>query len=133
MPPKKKEEEIDINTLPPWQNLKFMILFNCAKRYGDLIKNFLNDRPRDFQRNITRTDVINFAKEKQMYIDPATMTDKQKKDKTLADIPQELTPAILAKAFMGLLYDFDIKGRVVRLEIDHSSHFCLGEERKDRR
>lgn len=112
---KKKDEEIDINLLPPWMNLKTMLLFNCPKNKADLVNKFLQDRPREYQKQISKTDVINLAKEKQMYIDPLTMTDKQKKDKTLADIPTELTPEILAKAFSLLLFDLDIQGRKVIL------------------
>lgn len=35
---------------------------------------------KSFQKNITRENIINFAKEKGMYVDPSALTDKQKKD-----------------------------------------------------
>jgi hypothetical protein len=114
MPPKKKqEEEIDINTLPPWQALICSLNFETKKSRADKFLQRLHTQF-SFQKNISRNDIINFAKDKGMYTDPATLTDKQKKDpKFMADIQMELTPAIMGKAFYQLIWDLNLHGRKV--------------------
>ncbi len=62
-----------------------------------------------------RDEVIKFAGEKGLYVDPATLTEKQKKDtKFMAEINLELTPKVFAKAFEQYLFDLNIKARKVR-------------------
>ena len=114
MPPKKKDEEIDLSTLPPWMPVLCLLNYQLPKVRAAALTDILVNRPKDYQRNITRAEIINFAKEKGMYLDPTTINDKQKKDKAAADIPTVLTPQILAKAFQGFLFDLNIQGRKVR-------------------
>ncbi|EGR30654.1 hypothetical protein IMG5_126590 [Ichthyophthirius multifiliis] len=130
MGPKKKEEEIDLQTLPPWQSLNCMIKFQGKKERMQILINNLLTQPKSFQRNITREEIIEFAKEKGLYTDPNTLNEKQKKDtKFLESTNLELTPKVLAEAFNALKYDLDIKGRKIKkLNID-----ALNEANEDKK
>lgn len=58
--------------------------------------------------------MLDHAKEKNIYIDPATLTDKQKKDaKFMESINTELTAEVVAKAVKSLLSTLSVKVRLV--------------------
>lgn len=76
MPPKK--DEIDVNALPPLKHLCVGVRIESAKGRAAKLNNLLKEC-KSFQKNITRDEIIAFCKEKQLYVDPATLTDKQKK------------------------------------------------------
>ena len=115
MPPKKIEkEEIDISTLPPWQSILVTFAFLQKKGRAEKIIDLLLNKPKSFQKNISRIDIINFAKEKGLYVDPNNLTEKQKKDaKIMAELPLELTSNILAKSLYMMIYDMNINSRKV--------------------
>lgn len=73
MPPKK--EEIDLNALPPLKHLCVSIRIEAAKSRATKLLNLLKSC-KSFQKNIQRDEIIAFCKEKQLYIDPTTLTDK---------------------------------------------------------
>lgn len=53
---------------------------------------------------VTRNDIVEHAKEKGLYVDPNTLTDKQKKDtKFMSEVSTELTGEVLAKATSSLI------------------------------
>jgi hypothetical protein len=63
---------------------------------------------------VRKSEVLDHAKEKNIYIDPNTLTDKQKKDpKFMESINTELTPAVIAKAVQSLLGALTVKARIV--------------------
>ncbi len=67
---------------------------------------------------IKRSEVLDHAKEKNIYIDPSTLTDKQKKDpKFMESVCTELTPAVVAKAVQSLISSLNIKIRMVGLSL----------------
>lgn len=136
MPPKKKDEEVDLSTLPPWLPLKFMVLFNCPKAKAELLKNYMRDKPKEYQKNITRADIVNYGKEKGLYFDPNQVPEKGKKEaKAAADVPTELTPDLLAKIYITMMADLDIQGRKVRSLPKNPCMSCmipLGQKRKIR-
>jgi hypothetical protein len=72
MGPKKgaKDEVIDINTLPPWAALNCIVKYEGHKERGKRFFERLYGRPKSFYKRITREDVLNFAKEKGLYVDP---------------------------------------------------------------
>jgi len=47
---------------------------------------------------VTREDIINSAKDNMLFVDMESLTEKQKKEKGLEELPTVLTPEILAKA-----------------------------------
>lgn len=76
MPPKK--DEIDLNALPPLKHLCVGIRIEAGKARTAKLQNLLKEC-KSFQKNVTRDEIIAFCKERQLYVDPATLTDKQKK------------------------------------------------------
>lgn len=91
MPPKAKDkkEEVSESELP---ELSTMICrLNILTKQPNIEKFLasISKTLRPYYKFITRANIVEFAKEKQLYLDPATMTDKQKKDPALADIPKE--------------------------------------------
>ncbi len=113
MPPKKKDEEIDLSTLPPWLSVVINLKMDISDERQKYIEERLQNLIKESLRIISRDDIVNYAVEKGLYINPEMMTDKQKKDKGTADIPTELTSDILANAFEKLLFDLNIQGRKV--------------------
>lgn len=60
--------------------------------------------------------MLDHAKEKNIYIDPSTLTDKQKKDaKFMESINTELTAEVVAKAVKSLVSTLSVKIRLVLL------------------
>ncbi|EAR91082.3 hypothetical protein TTHERM_00430030 (macronuclear) [Tetrahymena thermophila SB210] len=113
MPPKKqKEEEIDISTLPPWFPVNCVIKCQGKKQRMQNFLNLIKQHPKSFQKNITREEIIEYAKEKGLYTDPNSLNEKQKKDpKLLETLNLELTPLVISKAFIALRQELDLKGR----------------------
>ena len=116
MPPKKqKDDEIDISTLPPWFAVNCVLKCQGKKTRMQSFLNLLKTHPKSFTRNITREEIIEFAKEKGLYTDPNTLNEKQKKDpKTLESLNLELTPTVIAKAFAAFRAEVDLKNRKVK-------------------
>ncbi len=71
----------------------------------------------EFFSVITRADIIEHAKEKGLYLDPENLTEKQKKDKNLADVSQVLTTEIMAKACRLLIEAKNLASRIERKRI----------------
>ena len=117
MPPKKKDEDIDPATLPPWLPVSVRLNLECSKDNATKISDIVNNANFEIKKIISRNDIINYGKEKGMYIDPSQMTEKQKKDKNFAEIPTELTPELLAKMFIAYYNELNLNGRKVH---------CLG-------
>jgi len=62
---------------------------------------------------IKKSEVLDHAKEKNIYIDPSTLTDKQKKDaKFMESINTELTAGVVAKAVQSLISSLVVKARI---------------------
>ncbi|KRX02221.1 hypothetical protein PPERSA_04843 [Pseudocohnilembus persalinus] len=119
MPPKKKqEEEIDISQLPEWFAINCVFKFESKKERADKLIKQISEKPLSFQKNISKNDVIQFATEKGIYVDPNTLTEKQKKDQKVSSfmesVNMELTPEVLAKAFIQFQQDLDIQGRKLK-------------------
>jgi hypothetical protein len=56
---------------------------------------------------------LDHAKEKNIYVDPNTLNDKQKKDpKFMESICTELTPEVIAKATKSLIEHLSVKLRI---------------------
>lgn len=47
---------------------------------------------------VTMEHILESAKNNSLYVDIDNLTEKQKKEKGIDDLPKELTPEILAKA-----------------------------------
>jgi hypothetical protein len=63
---------------------------------------------------IKKSEVLDHAKEKNIYIDPTTLTDKQKKDpKFMESVCTELTPEVMAKAVQSHITALNTKIRIV--------------------
>ena len=116
MPPKKpaKDEEIDLSTLPPWLHIVVCLSLQMKKGRALTILEKLKTAPKSFQKNITREDIVSYAKEKGLYVDLAALSEKQKKDnKYMESITglTELNAKVLAKAFVAMIHELDIQGR----------------------
>lgn len=119
MPPKKKEEEIDLATLPPWTSKNAMVVCSGLKGRSTTILEVLKKEANKYVKFVSRNDIVEHAKEKSMYVDPNTLTDKQKKDtKFMSEVSTELTAEVLAKAAVSLLTNvLNVKYRVVTTNI----------------
>ncbi|EGR34511.1 hypothetical protein IMG5_009200 [Ichthyophthirius multifiliis] len=115
MPPKKKDEEINTQDLPPWISLKVILKYQGKKsRYQNLIQN-LKINPKQFQKSIFVEEILEFAKEKGLYVNPNSLNEKQKKDpKQIESLNTQITPQLLAQSFNQLIQDLDIKGRLAK-------------------
>lgn len=111
---KKKDEEIDVSLLPPWQSVTARLNFECSKDNAEKISELIYNANFEAKRLITRNDIINYGKEKMMYVDPNQLTDKQKKDKNIAEIPTELTPELLAKIYSSFYKEIVLTSRKVQ-------------------
>ena len=80
MGPKKKEEEIDINSLPPCATLNALFLCRGRKERANNLLELLHKTGEKYITKVTKAEVLEHAKEKNIYIDPNSLTDKQKKD-----------------------------------------------------
>lgn len=118
MPPKKnnKDDEVDLASLPPW--LHVVCSFSLHMKFTRAQKLFakLRSTPKSFQKTIHRDDIIAYAKDKGFYVDPNTLSDKQKKDvKFMESIvnSMDMNSKVLAKSFSQMISEFDIQGRKV--------------------
>lgn len=116
MPPKKpaKDEEIDLSTLPPWLHVIVCLSLQMKKGRALSFMEKLKTAPKSFQKNITRDDIVLYAKEKGLYVDLAALSDKQKKDNKFMESIigiTELNAKVLAKAFAAMIHELDIQGR----------------------
>lgn len=114
MPPKKKDEDVDLSTLPPWLHLTAFFSFKAKKSRAAAFTALLKASPRAFQKTISREDIVNFAKEKGLYTDLALLTEKQRKDAKFMDSiagTTELTAKVLVKALGVMVFEMDVAGR----------------------
>lgn len=62
---------------------------------------------------VKKSEVLDHAKEKNIYVDPSTLTDKQKKDpKFMETVNTEFTSEVVAKAVKSLLATLSVKVRL---------------------
>jgi hypothetical protein len=62
---------------------------------------------------VRKSEVLDHAKEKGIYVDPNTLTDKQKKDpKFMESVSTELTAEVVAKAVKSHLAGLTLKARI---------------------
>lgn len=112
MPPKKKEEVVDLSTLPPWLSLSVYLSPEASEQNAKNILKGVYESNFSIKKLITRDEIIDYGKKNGMYLDPAQ--DKQKKDKNAAEIPTELTPELLAKMFLKFYEEINLEERKVR-------------------
>ena len=54
-----------------------------------------------FLKTVTKEDIIKYATDKGLYVDINTLPEKTLKDpKAMSELPLEMTPLIMAKAFL---------------------------------
>jgi hypothetical protein len=110
-PKKDKKEDFNEADLPEITpqicHLNILTKDSNIEKFLTSIKN----TQRTFYKLVSRKEIVDFAKEKQLFIDPATMTDKQKKDPAFLDIPKELTPIVLAEAFSLFIAEQNLTAR----------------------
>lgn len=111
MPPKKKEEIIDLSTLPPWFPLSVLMSWECSEENATRIAKCIYESNFGLKKEIKRDEIIDYGKRNGMYLDPTQ--DKQKKDKNAAEIPTELTPELMAKMFVKFYEELNLEGRKV--------------------
>lgn len=110
---KKKDEVVDLSTLPPWLSIAVCLNFGTSKDRAAKITKSLQICSYEPKRFITREEIINYGKENQMYVDPTQVNEKQKKAPVGGDIPTELTPELLSKIFVQFYNEINIQGRKV--------------------
>ncbi len=111
MPPKKKEEVVDLSTLPPWVPLAVVLNWELSEKNAVHISKAIYESSFGIKKTITREEIIDYGKKNGLYVDPTQ--DKQKKDKNAAEIPMELTPGLLAKIFTKYYDEINLEGRKV--------------------
>ena len=112
---KKKGGEINLADLPPWKSLNVSINFNTCKRSANKIIKQITKlaENEEYITVVTRNDVINSAKDNMLYVDMENLTEKQKKEKGLEELPTVLTAEILAKGCKFLIEEADVTHRQV--------------------
>lgn len=120
MPPKAKDkkEEVADSDLPEIKSTICRLNMHTKDKNVQKFVTSIQKTQRLYYKIITRKDIIEYAKEKSLYLDPATMTDKQKKDPALADVPKELTEHVMANAFSLLLNEQDLVNRRAKKDFD---------------
>ena len=117
MPPKKaKDDEVDLASLPPWLHVICAFSLHMKRTRAQKLFEKLRATPKSFQKTIHRDDIIAFAKDKGLYVDPNTLSDKQKKDaKFMESIANsmDMNAKVLAKSFSQMIFENDIQGRKV--------------------
>jgi hypothetical protein len=115
MGPKKKEEEIDLSTLPECRSLNALLLVRGRKARAAAILQRLQKECEKWTDRPKRSEVVDHAKEKGLYVDPSSLTEKQKKDaKFMESVSTEFTPSVLAKALQSLVAAINLKWRIDR-------------------
>lgn len=115
MGPKKKEEEIDLSTLPECRSLNALLLVRGRKARAAAIQQRLQKDCEKWTDRPKRSEVVDHAKEKGFYVDPNSLTDKQKKDpKFMESVSTEFTPSVMAKAVQSLVAAINLKWRIDR-------------------
>ena len=135
MPPKKpaKDEEIDLSTLPPWLHIIVCLSLQMKKGRAMSLMEKLKIAPKSFQKNITRDDIVTYAKEKGLYVGLATLSEKQRKDnKYMESITgiTELNAKVFAKAFVAMINDHDIQGRRAKKDKLEGKEVALADKDK---
>ena len=70
-----------------------------------------------FLKTVTKEDIVNYAKEKGLFVDINTLNEKVRKDpKAMSELTLEMTPMIMAKAFIQLQADLNLEGRKEKKE-----------------
>ena len=120
MPPKAKavKEEVLDSELPDIKTTICRLNMHIKQNNIQKFLASLSKTQRLYYKIISRKDIVDFAKEKALYLDPATMTDKQKKDPAFADVPKELTDSVMANAFSLLIADHDLVAKKAKKEFD---------------
>lgn len=79
--------------MPELRTLNLIILCRGRKARAAAIHQRFQKECERFLIRVRKAEVLEHAKEKGIYVDPATLTDKQKKDaKYMESICTELTP-----------------------------------------
>jgi len=64
MPPKKKEEEVDISQLPEWFAINCVLKYEGKLERANKLFKKLKEKPKTFQKNISRETIAAYAEEK---------------------------------------------------------------------
>ena len=91
-PKKDKKEDFNEADLPEITSQICHLNILTKETNIEKLLTSIKNTQRTFYKLVNRKEIVDFAKEKQLFIDPAQMTDKQKKDPAFTDIPKELTP-----------------------------------------
>jgi hypothetical protein len=77
------------------------------------IINKLNNDYKSLLAKVSRQEVLDHAKEKNIYVDPNTLNDKQKKDpKFMETVCTELTSDVVARAVKSFIDQLNVKVRL---------------------
>lgn len=114
---RKNNDDIDVSILPPWFPLAVSLNFGTSKERAAKIIKSLQSSSYEPKKFITREEVINYGKEKQLYVDPTQVNEKQKKGPAGPEVPTKLTPELLGKIFVQYYYNLNIQGRKVPISI----------------
>lgn len=117
MPPKKKEEEIDLSSLPPYNLMTVRLLPKTRAQLVPKIVDTIAESRRSFFKVVSRDEILNWAKEKGLYADQNAITEKMRKDKNFAEMTTEVTPELLANSLHGLVNETVANGRKLKKEI----------------
>ena len=118
MPPKKKDEEVDLASLPPWLRVICAFSLNMKRTHALKLLEKMRTAPKSFQKTIHRDEIVAYAKDKGLYVDPAALTEKQKKDLKYMELianSMDLNAKVLAKAFSQMISETDIQGQKVKI------------------
>ena len=90
-----------------------MLMSKGKKKRAEAILNKINTKYDNFTFHVQKSAVLDHAKEKGIYVDPESLTDKQKKDpKFMETVCTEMTPEVLAKATESFISNHNVKFRL---------------------
>lgn len=100
--------------MPECKSINAIILCKGKKSRATKIIQRIQKEAEKYIAKIKKSEVLDHAKEKNIYVDPNTLNDKQKKDqKYMESINTELTSEVIAKAVQSLVNTLNIKIRIV--------------------
>ena len=102
-----------MSTLPEPIIVNTMIVCKGKKSRSQAILNQINAKHDKFLFHVQKSAVLDHAKEKGIYVDPESLTDKQKKDpKFMETVCTVMSPAVLAKATESFIANHNVKFRL---------------------
>lgn len=116
----KKNDEQGEGEEIRWESINVAFSFaTCEKSAQSIQQQILKHaETQSFLTVITKDQIVEASKDHMLYIDPENITEKQKKEKGLEELPKVMTPQIMAKAAKLHIEDMNATFKEVRSDFE---------------